>query len=61
MNALESYCLQAFITFAGISLFDVEELGSISSIASMISSSLKLNDIFVRDKSHTTVLCVIAW
>ena len=51
MNALESDCLQALITFAGISLFDVEELGSILLIASMISYSLKSNELKVDDIS----------
>ena len=51
VNALESDCLQALITFAGISLFDVEELGSILLIASMISYSLKSNELKVDDIS----------
>ena len=50
MNALESGCLQTLITFTGISLSVVEELGSISlRIASMISSSLKSNELKVDD------------
>ena len=36
MKALESDCLQALITFAGISFCDVEKLGSISLIASPV-------------------------
>ena len=49
MNALESDCLQASVSFTGISLSVVEELGSISLIASMISSSLKSNELKVDD------------
>ena len=48
MNALESDCLQALITFAGMSFPDVEELGSISLIASLIAS-LKSNELKVDD------------
>ena len=46
---MESDYLQALITFAGMSFSDVEELGSISLIASMISSSLKSNELKVGD------------
>ena len=61
MNAFESEsdCLQALITSVGISLFDVEELGSISLIASMISSSLKSNELKVDDILNTFCFLLI--